>query len=46
MGTKCKCIFCLTCDPMTDWEEQLPASVKDHERVSYHLALAQKKIKI
>ena len=31
---------------MTDWEEQLPASVKDHERVSYHLSLAQKKIKI
>ena len=36
----------VTYDPVTDWEGQLPASVKDHERVSYHLSLAQKNIKI
>ena len=46
MGTKCKCIGCLTCDPVADWEAQLPAFVKHHEKVSYHLSLAQKKNKI
>lgn len=33
-------------DRMPDWELQLAANAQHHERVSYHLSLAQEKIKI
>lgn len=33
-------------DGVADWELQLPASVQHHERLSYHISLAQEKIKI
>ena len=31
---------------MADWELQLTAAIQHHERVSYHISLAQEKIKI
>jgi len=34
------------CDHMADWELPFLATAQHHERVSYHILLAQEKIKI